>query len=73
MTLEDLDRLDKLKTSHPMKHQTKRLVLESMLIKELNGVIKKLHDEIEMLTKQKKYLQSKLKEKNVKEGKKEEA
>ena len=39
MTLEDLDRLDKLKTSHPMKHQTKRLVLESMLIKELNGVI----------------------------------
>jgi len=48
MTPEDLERLDKLKDSHPLKHQTKRLVLESLLIKELNGVIKKQNDEIDM-------------------------
>lgn len=35
--------------------------------------IKKLEEEIDMLRKQKIYLQSKLREKNVKEGKKEEA
>ena len=42
---------------------TQRLMLESKLVKELNGVIKKLNDEVDMLTKQKIYLQSKLKEK----------
>jgi len=42
---------------------TQRLMLESKLVKELNGVIKKLNDEVDMLTKQKVYLQSKLKEK----------
>jgi len=63
MTPEDLDRLSKLRDSHPLKEQTKRLVLESMLIKELNGVIKKQNDEIDMLIKQKQYLQSKLREK----------
>ena len=42
---------------------TERLMLESKLVKELNGVIKKLNDEVDMLTKQKIYLQSKLKEK----------
>tara|TARA_S200002703_G_scaffold104391_1_gene90577 strand:+ start:445 stop:585 length:141 start_codon:yes stop_codon:yes gene_type:complete len=38
-------------------------MLESKLLKELNGVIKKLNDEVDMLTKQKVYLQSKLREK----------
>jgi len=42
---------------------TERLMLESKLVKELNGVIKKLNDEVDMLTKQKLYLQSKLREK----------
>ena len=42
---------------------TQRLMLESELVKQLNGVIKKLNDEVDMLTKQKIYLQSKLKEK----------
>jgi DnaJ-class molecular chaperone len=42
---------------------TQRLMLESKLVKELNVVIKKLNDEVDMLTKQKVYLQSKLKEK----------
>jgi hypothetical protein len=46
---------------------TQRLMLESKLVKELNVVIKKLNDEVDMLTKQKIYLQSKLKEKNNKE------
>jgi len=43
--------------------KTERLLLESKLVKELNVVIKKLNDEVDMLTKQKIYLQSKLKEK----------
>jgi hypothetical protein len=47
---------------------TQRLMLESKLVKELNGVIKKLNDEVDMLTKQKIYLQSKLKEKTKKEN-----
>ena len=45
------------------KIKTERLMLESELVKQLNGVIKKLNDEVDMLTKQKIYLQSKLKEK----------
>ena len=48
--------------------KTERLMLESKLVKELNGVIKKLNDEVDMLTKQKIYLQSKLKEKTKKEN-----
>ena len=43
---------------------TERLILESKLVKELNGVIKKLNDEVDALSKQKIYLQSKLREKN---------
>ena len=66
MTPEDLDRLNKLKDNHPMKNTVKRDVLTV-------EHIKKLHEEIDMLRKQKIYLQSKLREKNVKEGKKEEA
>jgi len=65
---EDLDRMKKT-----LSTKTERLILESKLIKELNMVIKKLHDQVDMLIKQKEYLQSKLREKNVKEGKKEEA
>ena len=42
---------------------TQRLLLESRLVRELNVVIKKLNDEVDMLTKQKQYLQSKLREK----------
>ena len=45
--------------------KTERLMLESELVKQLNGVIKKLNDEVDMLTKQKIYLQSKLKEKQA--------
>ena len=43
---------------------TKQLILESKLVRQLNVVIKKLNDEVDMLTKQKLYLQSKLREKN---------
>jgi len=42
--------------------ETQRLILESVLVKKLNGVIKKLNDEVDMLTKQKVFLQSKLRE-----------
>ena len=42
--------------------ETHRLTLESVLVKELNGIIKKLNDEVDMLTKQKQFLQSKLRE-----------
>ena len=42
--------------------ETERLILESVLVKQLNGVIKKLNDEVDMLTKQKQFLQSKLRE-----------
>ncbi len=44
---------------------TERLILESLLVKELNKVIAKLNKEVDMLTKQKVYLQSKLKEKGA--------
>lgn len=43
--------------------ETQRLTLESALVKELNAIIKKQNDEIDMLIKQKQYLQSKLREK----------
>ena len=43
---------------------TERLILETKLVKELNGVIKKLNDEVDMLTKQ-----SKLREKGDKNDK----
>ena len=42
--------------------ETQRLTLESVLVRELNGIIKKLNDEVDMLTKQKEFLQSKLRE-----------
>ena len=42
--------------------ETQRLTLEFVLVKELNGIIKKLNDEVDMLTKQKEFLQKKLRE-----------
>ena len=36
---------------------TQQLLLETILVKELNKVIKKQNDEIDMLIKQKKFLQ----------------
>ena len=45
---------------------TERLILETKLVKQLNVVIKRLSDEVDMLTKQKVFLQSKLKEKGTK-------
>ena len=48
---------------------TERLILETKLVKELNGVIKKLNDEVDMLNKQKVFLQSKLKQKGNKDEK----
>ena len=45
-----------------LSKETERLILESVLVKKLNGVIKKQNDEIDMLLKQKQFLQSKLKE-----------
>jgi len=56
---EDLGRIKKT-----LSTKTERLILESKLIKELNMVIKKLNDQVDMLTKQKEYLQSKMREKN---------
>jgi len=53
----------KMETQKEKVNFTERLILESKLVKELNGVIKKLNDEVNMLTKQKVFLQSKLKEK----------
>ena len=41
---------------------TERLILETKLVKELNEIIKKLNGEIDMLTKQKIFLQSKLRQ-----------
>jgi len=63
---EDVDRVKKT-----FSLKTERLILESKLIKELNGVIQKLHEQIDMLLKQKKYLQSKLREKNGEKGQEE--
>ena len=42
--------------------ETQRLTLESVLVKELNGIIKKQNDEIDKLLKQKQFLQSNLRE-----------
>ena len=42
---------------------TERLILETKLVRELNGIIQKLNNEVDMLTKQKVFLQSKLKKK----------
>lgn len=70
ITEQDITRLEKTENKPSVK--TERLMLESVLVKQLNGVIKKQNDEIDALLKQKEYLQSKLREKNGEEKKEEE-
>jgi len=48
---------------------TERLILETKLVRQLNVVIKRLNDEVDMLTKQKNFLQSKLRQKGDKDEK----
>jgi hypothetical protein len=59
----DKERLESILNKNNTSLNTERLILDSKLIKELNGIIKKLNDEVDMLSKQKTYLQSKLREK----------
>jgi len=59
----DKERLELILNKNNTSINTERLVLDSKLVKELNGIIKKQNDEIDMLIKQKMYLQSKLREK----------
>jgi hypothetical protein len=40
-----------------IKMSTERLILETKLVRQLNVVIKRLSDEVDMLTKQKVFLQ----------------
>ena len=60
----DKERLESILNKNRKNFNTERLILDSKLVKELNSIIKKLNDEVDMLSKQKIYLQSKLKEKN---------
>jgi len=59
----DKERLESILNKNNTSISTERLVLDSKLVKELNGIIKKLNDEVDILTKQKIFLQSKLREK----------
>ena len=59
----DKERLEAILNRGNVTTSTERLLLETRLIRQLNIVIKKLNDEVDMLAKQKTYLQSKLKEK----------
>jgi hypothetical protein len=59
----DKERLESILNKNNISLNTERLILDSKLVKELNGIIKKLNDEVDMLSKQKIYLQSKLREK----------
>jgi len=58
----DKERLESILNKNTIN--TERLILDSKLVKELNTIIKKLNDEVDMLSKQKMYLQSKLREKD---------
>jgi len=65
----DKNTFEETRQRHRIK--TERLMLESRLVKELNGVIKKLNDEVDVLNDKNKnlteaisMLESKLKEKN---------
>ena len=60
----DKERLESILNNNNTSINTERLILDSKLVKELNGIIKKLNDEVDMLAKQKMYLQSKLREKD---------
>ena len=68
----DKERLETILNNNHKCYGTENLILESKLVKELNGIIKKLNDEVDVLvvkndalTKQKEYLQSKLREKEI--------
>ena len=68
----DKERLEGLLNNSHKCYSTENLILDSKLVKELNGIIKKLNDEVDVLvakvdalTKQKEYLQSKLREKEI--------
>ena len=68
----DKERLESILNNNHKCYGTENLILESRLVKELNGIIKKLNDEVDVLvtkndalTKQKEYLQSKLREKEI--------
>ena len=63
INMMDKERLESILNKSHKCYSTEKLILDSKLVKELNGIIKKLNDEVDMLTKQKVYLQSKLKEK----------
>ena len=60
----DKERLESILNKSSKSLNTEKLILDSKLVKELNGIIKKLNDEVDMLAKQKMYLQSKLREKD---------
>jgi len=59
----DKERLESILNNKHKCYSTQKLILDSKLVKELNTIIKKQNDEIDMLLKQKEYLQSKLREK----------
>ncbi len=68
----DKERLEGLLNNSHKCYGTENLILDSKLVKELNGIIKKLNDQVDLLvtsndalTKQKEYLQSKLREKEI--------
>jgi hypothetical protein len=63
INMMDKERLESILNKNHKCYSTEKLILDSKLVKELNGIIKKLNDEVDMLTKQKVFLQSKLKEK----------
>ena len=65
----DKERLESILNKNNVSLNTERLILDSKLVQELNGIIKKLNDEVDMLTKQKVYLQSKLREKGNQDDK----
>ena len=58
----DKERLESILNKSHKCYSTEKLILDSKLVKELNGIIKKLNDEVDMLTKQKVFLQSKLRQ-----------
>ena len=61
----DKERLELILNNNNTNINTERLILDSKLVKELNGIIIKLNDELDMLSKQKMSLQSKLREKDT--------
>ena len=68
----DKERLEKILNTNHKCFGTENLILNSKLVKELNLIIKKLNDQVDQLvisndalTKQKEYLQSKLREKEI--------